>query len=186
MAAKAAAATLLAACVLHAIVTAPHPAAGSHKPQVAIVGGGIGGAAAAYFVRQLCGENVGIHVFESQHIGGRLRGMNFAGSTYEMGGSMVYEDNVYIRCIAGACAPASSRISCRCIVCACTTGATRCSRVGSQCRCVTGSWRMQWASTGSTRRPAPKQTARLSRCSTGRGAHRLERLVMAVSFLIVI
>lgn len=61
-------------------------------------GGGIGGAAAAYFVRQLCGDSVGIHVFEGQHVGGRLRSMSFEQSTYEMGGSMVYEDNIYIRC----------------------------------------------------------------------------------------
>jgi hypothetical protein len=39
MAAKAAAAALLAACVVTLIVTAPHPAAGGHKPQVAIIGG---------------------------------------------------------------------------------------------------------------------------------------------------
>jgi protoporphyrinogen oxidase len=66
------------------------------------IAGGIGGASAAYFVRQLCGSDVGIHVFESQHVGGRLESMSFEGSEYELGGSMVYEDNIYIRC-CGAC-----------------------------------------------------------------------------------
>lgn len=98
VAAKAAVVALLAACVLTLLMTAPTPADGSHKPQVAIVGGGVGGAAAAHFVRRLCGEQVGIHVFERQHIGGRLKSMQFEGSTYELGGSVVYQDNIYIRC----------------------------------------------------------------------------------------
>jgi predicted NAD/FAD-dependent oxidoreductase len=66
--------------------------------------GGIGGASAAYFVRQLCGKDVSIHVFESQDVGGRLKSMMFEGSPYELGGSMVYQDNIYIRCCPHACA----------------------------------------------------------------------------------
>lgn len=88
MAAKLAAVVLLAACTLALLLTALAPAEGS-KPQVAIIGGGIGGAAAAHFVRQLCGDHVGIHVFEREHVGGRLMSLEYDGGTYELGGSMV-------------------------------------------------------------------------------------------------
>ncbi len=86
---KVAAIALLAAFSITLLLTAPAPAEGGSKPQVAIIGGGIGGAATAYFVRQLCGDHVSIHVFEREHVGGRLMSLGYDGGTYELGGSMV-------------------------------------------------------------------------------------------------
>lgn len=68
--------------------------------KVAIIGAGIGGSATAHYVRQLLGNQVAIHVYEQSWIGGRLRSAKFQDSTYELGGSMVYEDNYHVRALA--------------------------------------------------------------------------------------
>lgn len=92
---------LVAALALPILITVPDPVEGA-KPAVAVIGAGIGGAASAHFLRQLVGQDVAIHVFEKQHVGGRLLNLEYEGSRLEMGGSIVFEDNYYIRQMADA------------------------------------------------------------------------------------
>lgn len=62
----------------------------------AIVGGGIGGSAAAYFLRQEFGPSVKIEVFESDTVGGRLATENIGGHDYESGGSIIHPLNLHM------------------------------------------------------------------------------------------
>jgi len=83
-----------------AITSVPAPVE-ARRPQVAIIGGGIGGAATAHFLRHLVGDRVAIHVYEKHHVGGRLKStVQIEGLTHELGGSMVYEDNYHVRAMA--------------------------------------------------------------------------------------
>ena len=59
----------------------------------AIIGGGIGGGATAYFLRQQFGPDLDVTVFERGRIGGRLATVKIAGNTYEVGGSVIHPDN---------------------------------------------------------------------------------------------
>lgn len=65
-------------------------------PRVGIVGAGIGGTSAAYFLRQLFGENVKIDVFEKQHVGGRLAPITINGQNYNAGGTVIHLANKYM------------------------------------------------------------------------------------------
>lgn len=38
--------------------------------------------------------------YEKGGVGGRLKNLRFGNESYELGGSMVYQDNMYIRCRA--------------------------------------------------------------------------------------
>ncbi|XP_018022652.1 prenylcysteine oxidase 1, partial [Hyalella azteca] len=62
----------------------------------AIIGGGVGGAAAAYFLQELTGGNALIDVYESGYVGGRLATTDLGGSYYEMGGSVIHPSNAYM------------------------------------------------------------------------------------------
>ncbi|GAA34351.2 prenylcysteine oxidase [Clonorchis sinensis] len=65
--------------------------------RVAIVGGGMGGSTAAYYLRQLFGSRVAITLFEqSGRIGGRMKSIDFAGQREEMGASIFHESNQYM------------------------------------------------------------------------------------------
>ncbi|CAH8605903.1 unnamed protein product [Dicrocoelium dendriticum] len=65
--------------------------------RVAIIGAGMGGATAAYYLRQLFGSEVGITVFEqSGRIGGRMKSANFAGQLIETGASIYHTSNRYM------------------------------------------------------------------------------------------
>ena len=67
-------------------------------PRIAIIGSGIGGTATAHFVRELLGENAQISVFEkANRIGGRLATIDFAGDTFESGGSIIHPKNLYMK-----------------------------------------------------------------------------------------
>lgn len=63
----------------------------------AIIGGGIGGTAAAFFLRQEFGPAVKIEVFEAGTVGGRLATENIGGYEYETGGSIIHPLNLHMK-----------------------------------------------------------------------------------------
>ena len=63
---------------------------------IAIVGGGIGGTSAAYYLRQLFGKDAQLDLFEADQIGGRLAVINIDGNNYEAGGSIIHPKNKYM------------------------------------------------------------------------------------------
>ena len=64
--------------------------------RVAVVGAGIGGSLAAYFLRQRGGEAVEVDVFERAAVGGRTGVFTFQGHTYETGASIIHTSNKYL------------------------------------------------------------------------------------------
>uniref|UniRef100_A0A9J8BJK6 Prenylcysteine oxidase 1 n=1 Tax=Cyprinus carpio carpio TaxID=630221 RepID=A0A9J8BJK6_CYPCA len=65
--------------------------------KIAIIGGGIGGTAAAFFLRQEFGPAVKIEVFEAGTVGGRLATENIGGYEYETGGSVIHPLNLHMK-----------------------------------------------------------------------------------------
>ncbi|KAI1301761.1 Prenylcysteine oxidase [Halotydeus destructor] len=66
----------------------------AHK--VAIIGGGVGGSATAYFINRLIGDSVEIDLYEkSERIGGRVYALPFQQNKYEAGGSILHPRNIY-------------------------------------------------------------------------------------------
>uniref|UniRef100_V9KR20 Prenylcysteine oxidase 1 n=1 Tax=Callorhinchus milii TaxID=7868 RepID=V9KR20_CALMI len=72
---------------------APAPPPGN----IAIIGAGIGGASAAYFMRQQFGKEVNIDVYESEKVGGRLATASLGGREYETGGSVIHSLNLHMK-----------------------------------------------------------------------------------------
>lgn len=73
-----------------------HP---SSPTRVAVIGGGVGGGFAAYFLwqaSQLAEWDVEIDVYDCGALGGRAQAVEYDGHTLEMGASMVYGGNRYI------------------------------------------------------------------------------------------
>ena len=69
----------------------------SSKPNIAIIGAGIGGSSASHFVRELFGPEATIDVYEaSDRIGGRLNTVEIAGKRFESGGSIIHPKNKYM------------------------------------------------------------------------------------------
>ncbi|XP_063031445.1 prenylcysteine oxidase 1-like [Melospiza melodia melodia] len=69
-----------------------------HGPsKIAVVGGGIGGSAAAYFLRQKFGRSVQLHVLEKAALGGRLDTLDVEGASYEAGGSVIHPLNLHMK-----------------------------------------------------------------------------------------
>lgn len=67
----------------------------------AVVGGGIGGASSAYFLRKMFGNKVSITLFEkSGRIGGRIKAVPFCGETCESGASAIHSSNHYMTSFA--------------------------------------------------------------------------------------
>ena len=64
--------------------------------KIAIVGGGIGGCSAAYFLRKNGGDALDIHVFNEGVVGGRCAVIDFEGNTYEAGGAVIHTSNKYL------------------------------------------------------------------------------------------
>ncbi|KAG1700041.1 Prenylcysteine oxidase [Nymphon striatum] len=68
-------------------------------PNIAVVGGGIGGASASYFLNQLFSTpqfGANIHLYEGKAIGGRLAVVNVGNHDYESGGSVIHSRNKYM------------------------------------------------------------------------------------------
>lgn len=63
----------------------------------AVVGGGIGGSAAAYYLRQEFGAGVIIDVFEPGAVGGRLATVKIGDQEYETGGSVIHPLNLHMK-----------------------------------------------------------------------------------------
>lgn len=61
-----------------------------------IIGGGIGGTTAAYFLRQLFGDKLKVDILEADKIGGRLALINIGGQDYEAGGAIIHPKNRYM------------------------------------------------------------------------------------------
>ncbi len=67
------------------------------KYRVAIIGSGIGGSSAAYFISNSLGGKVDIDVFEkSGKVGGRMAVLELDGEFYEAGGAVIHESNKYM------------------------------------------------------------------------------------------
>lgn len=74
----------------------PPPPHGFPRKRVAIIGAGVGGCSAAYFLRELGGDALDIHVFSNGKIGGRTRVIEFCGHLYEAGASVIHSSNQYL------------------------------------------------------------------------------------------
>ena len=66
-------------------------------PTVAVIGAGIGGTSAAYYLRQKFGKDVKIDVFEKGKVGGRLATLNVQGQEFESGGSVIHPLNLHMK-----------------------------------------------------------------------------------------
>ncbi len=65
--------------------------------RIGIIGAGIAGSSAAYFVRQAFGQSAEIVVFEkAPHVGGRIQEMEIAGEQVELGASIFHPINRYL------------------------------------------------------------------------------------------
>ena len=64
--------------------------------KVAIIGGGVGGCSAAYFLNKNGGEALDIHLFNDGEIGGRCAVIDFDNKTYEAGGAVIHTSNKYL------------------------------------------------------------------------------------------
>ncbi|KAM9069742.1 prenylcysteine oxidase 1 isoform X1 [Sarcophilus harrisii] len=65
--------------------------------KLAVIGAGIGGTSASYYLRQKFGKDVKIHVFERGKVGGRLATVNVEGQDYEAGGSVIHPLNLHMK-----------------------------------------------------------------------------------------
>ncbi|CAM9810990.1 unnamed protein product, partial [Laminaria digitata] len=67
------------------------------KSSVAVIGAGIGGSTAAYFLREALGDEVEIVVFDSANkAGGRTDHFAYDGRTLETGASVIYTGNAHL------------------------------------------------------------------------------------------
>ncbi|XP_072835265.2 prenylcysteine oxidase 1 [Pogona vitticeps] len=65
--------------------------------KIGVIGAGIGGTSAAYFLRQKFGRDVQIDVFEKGEVGGRLATLNVEGKYYEAGGTIIHPLNLHMK-----------------------------------------------------------------------------------------
>lgn len=65
--------------------------------KIAVVGAGIGGSAAAFYLRQEFGPGVQIDVFEQDTVGGRLATVKIGDHEYETGGSVIHPLNLHMK-----------------------------------------------------------------------------------------
>ncbi|RLB47269.1 MAG: hypothetical protein DRH23_11000, partial [Deltaproteobacteria bacterium] len=67
------------------------------SPNIAVVGGGIAGCSAAWFLRQALGEGAALTVYERDaQLGGRLAILDVGGTQVESGGTIIHETNRYM------------------------------------------------------------------------------------------
>ncbi|XP_062817063.1 prenylcysteine oxidase 1-like [Anolis carolinensis] len=65
--------------------------------RIGVIGAGIGGSSAAYFLRQKFGKDVPIDVFERGQVGGRLATIDLEGKGYEAGGTVIHPLNLHMK-----------------------------------------------------------------------------------------
>ncbi|KAM6969883.1 prenylcysteine oxidase 1-like [Aplochiton taeniatus] len=65
--------------------------------KIAVVGAGIGGTAAAHYLRQHFGPEVQLDVFEKGQVGGRLATITVNHNDYESGGSIIHSLNLHMQ-----------------------------------------------------------------------------------------
>ncbi|XP_021371606.1 prenylcysteine oxidase 1-like [Mizuhopecten yessoensis] len=94
----AASTTFTTACIIFCVLIGANVEAEeeTRPPHIAIVGGGIGGTSAAYFMRELFGSDAVIDLYEKNTIGGRLATVNINSREYESGGSIIHPENLYM------------------------------------------------------------------------------------------
>lgn len=64
----------------------------------AVVGGGLGGATAAYRLKKMFGDQLPqIDVYEMDQVGGRLKVIDIEGKRYEVGGTIIHPDNQHMK-----------------------------------------------------------------------------------------
>ena len=64
--------------------------------KVAVIGYGVGGTATAYFLRELLGDSVELHVFSDGRVGGRAGIVKIAGKSFEAGAANIHKKNRYV------------------------------------------------------------------------------------------
>ncbi|XP_076162493.1 prenylcysteine oxidase 1-like [Ptiloglossa arizonensis] len=67
------------------------------KPNIAIIGGGIGGAATSHFLTELFHNNLNIDLYEAETIGGRLATVQIDNNEFEASGSIIHPENKYMQ-----------------------------------------------------------------------------------------
>ncbi|KAM8873034.1 prenylcysteine oxidase 1 [Synchiropus picturatus] len=65
--------------------------------KIAVIGAGIGGSAAAFYLREEFGPAVNIDVFEPGTVGGRLATVKIGDHEYETGGSVIHPLNLHMK-----------------------------------------------------------------------------------------
>ncbi|XP_068131023.1 prenylcysteine oxidase 1-like [Hyperolius riggenbachi] len=65
--------------------------------RIAVVGAGIGGTSAAYFLREKFGKDVHIDVFEKEEVGGRVATTEMMGNLYETGAYVIHPLNLHMK-----------------------------------------------------------------------------------------
>ncbi|XP_064118017.1 prenylcysteine oxidase 1-like [Macrobrachium nipponense] len=68
----------------------------TEPPKIAIIGGGIGGTSASYFLSELFGDDAILDLYEADTIGGRLATIPIGERKYEVGGSIIHPKNEYM------------------------------------------------------------------------------------------
>ena len=64
---------------------------------LAIIGGGIGGAATSQFLTEIFNNNLNIDLYEAKTIGGRLATVKIDNNEFEAGGSIIHPRNKYMQ-----------------------------------------------------------------------------------------
>ena len=66
-------------------------------PRIAIIGAGLAGSSAAYFLREIFGDDLALVVFEqAPQVGGRAQRRAFAGTSIEIGATLIHSSNAYL------------------------------------------------------------------------------------------
>ena len=68
--------------------------------KVAVIGYGVAGTATAYFLRELLGDSVELHVFSDGRVGGRTGIVKFSGKSFEAGASIIHKKNRYVSALS--------------------------------------------------------------------------------------
>lgn len=76
---------------------ASEPGLQAQPKKIAVVGAGIGGTAAAYYLRQEFGAGVQIDVFEQNTVGGRVATVKIGDHEYETGGAVIHPLNLHMK-----------------------------------------------------------------------------------------